>query len=689
MKRKSDSFLNTSISFNPWHFLFVFLTSNTLLSYFTFSLYTKLLIGILGVILPFIFATCLILENRLKKKSPPSNITDATTENEKLPIKLWLLWGFLVLFTRFYKLTSVPSWPTSDEGIFTTMALDLLKKWNWSILWGEVRFEPFLIWGLGGFFKIIPPSFLSLRLFSASISIGTILLSYWASRQYFSKLTSFIFCWIFAFSFWEFSFMRFCVPEILIIFFQFLTLALLGIFIKSKTFTSKWFFILLLSVVAGLGFYSYINWLVVWFLITSILWMRTWGKKIENRKYLFTFIAVSAVLAFPWAQARLSPGNLTYIHASFEPTFLLNSCFSYLIGLFWDSKKSFPFGPNWGGMFDPLTSSWIFLGIFYALANVEKKLLALLSLGLVVSMLPGILTNYLELHRITPSLPFWIALAVLGIKSLFPDQTKRSYVWLIPLGCISLALNAYNFVVPYCDVSRVPPERQWRSVQYEDSYKILKSLSTETGPLYVFTEFNTDYDNKTLNIAVYPFDCLQNPKLSKASPQWAAIIANIYYAPYFINKFRNIKFKILKSNRTLPQPIGVFLIPVSEIPDSVLKNWIEADQIYRNTNIKMKNKQPIDTFGQFSEYFSTLKNKFQKDYFLTSVYWEKYALNQFLDHDFKSAAKSYQNAIHQGYPAAHLYYNRSLCLKLSGENDESAKDLKKAVNIAKNALFFP
>ena len=693
MEKKFSSFFNTSISFNPWYFFLIFLISNTLLSYFPLSFYAKLSIGIIGVILPFSFALWLVLENRLKKKLSPSSFTLTTAangSNEKLPLGLWLFFGFLVFFTRFYKLTSIPSWPISDEGIFATMSLGLLKKWNWSVLWGDVHFEPLLIWALGDFFKIITPSFLSLRLFPALISIGTILLSYWASRQFFSKFISFIYCWVFAFSFWEFSFMRLCVPEILIVFFQFSALALLGIFIKKKTSASKWFFIFALSIAAGLGFYSYLNWVVAWFFIASILWMLTWGKKNTNWKYLITFTAVSSLLALPWVQARLSPGNLNYVHASFEPSLFLNSCLSYLIGLFWDSKKSFPFGPNWGGMFDPLTGSLIFLGVFYVLANIEKKLLALLSLGLFASMLPGTLTNYFELHRITPSLPFWIALAVLGIKSLLPDQSlKKSYVWLIALGVIFLAFNAYNFAVPYCDITRVPPERQWRSVQYEDSYNILKSLSAETGPLYVFTEFNTDYDNKTLNIAVYPFDCLQNPVLFKASPQWAVVIANIYYAPYFIEKFKNIKFKILKSNRPLPQPIGIFLIPVSKIPDSILKNWLEADQIYRNANIEIKNKRPMDTFSQFSGHFSSLKNKFPKDPFLTSVYWEKYALDQFLDRDFKSAAQSYEYAIQQGYPAAHLYYNRSLCLKLSGENSESKKDFLKAVNIAKRSGISP
>jgi hypothetical protein len=320
------------------------------------------------------------------------------------------------------------------------------------------------------------------------------------------------------------------------------------------------------------------------------------------------------------------------------------------------------------------------------LANIEKKLLALLSLGIFVSMLPGTLTNYLELHRITPALPIWILLAVFGIKSLFPDLTlKKYYVGLAIFGFIPLALNVYNFAVPYCDITRVPTERQWRSVEYEDAYNIIKPLSTATGPLYVFSEFNTDYDNKTLNIAVYPFDCLQNPALSKSSPQWAVVITNIYYAPYFIKKFEGIKFKVLKSDRTIPHPFGLFLIPVSKIQASTLKSWLEADRVYRNSNIEIKNKRSVDSFVKYSESFSNLKNKFPKDPFMTAAYWEKYAFNQFLDHDFKSAAKSYQCAIQEGYPAAHLYYDLGLCLKLSGENLESRKDFLRAVNIAKKS----
>ncbi len=671
MAKKSISFFKNSVSFNSSFFFFVFLFSNTSVAYLNLSIIVKLWIGLMGILFPFTIGLWMALAVRFKKKVflPPytfSVLENSTDENP--PLILWLLFGFLILLTRFYGLTSIPFWPITDEGIFANMALGLLKKWNWSILWGEVHFEPLLIWSLGGFFNLFSPSFLSLRLFSAFLSIATVILSYWASRQLFSKLAAFIFCWLFAFSFWEFSFMRLCAPETLIIFFEFLTLGLLGALIKGKSNRTKWFFITALGISAGIGFYSYLNWAVVWFFTASVLWLWSLGQKQKYKKYFYFYMAVTILLALPWACARLSAGNLNYVSSSFSTSFF-HSCIAYFIGLFVDGQSSFPFGPNWGGMFDPVTGSLVLIGGLYAITSLEKKLLGLLSLGLFTFLLPGILSHNLELHRVTPSLPLWMLLAVLGVKSLLTGKTpKNALIGLTVWGLLSLGLNTYNFTSHYCNINQTPADRQWRSVEYFNAYQILKNLDRQNGPIDVFTEWNPDYDNKTLDLACYPFNALNHPQISQNQVSWAAFTVNLDYTPFLKKNFPHVQSRLLNPGlppADLHHSLGLFLIPVSDISPAVLTQWIKTQKECEEIDFAIKNRNPEKPWSVYEKKFSSLASQQKNDRFLSSILWERAASFPLMDGDFQITALDFKQAIQKGYPAPHLLHNLKLANSLS------------------------
>ncbi len=127
----------------------------------------------------------------------------------------------------------------------------------------------------------------------------------------------------------------------------------------------------------------------------------------------------------------------------------------------------------------------------------------------------------------------------------------------------SFGLDIYNYVWRYCDIRYAPPHRQWRIVQFYDAFNKLSELSLREGPLYVFSEFNTDYDNKTFDAAFYPFDTLRNPSLSSAHPRLAALIVDRQYFPYFIKNFRAAKLMFLNSDTGPddPKPFVLILIP--------------------------------------------------------------------------------------------------------------------------------
>jgi hypothetical protein len=235
MQKVTPPFLGRSISLNPWFFFFIFLISNLTLSYFPFSNEAQLWIGCFGIGVPLIAAFKIAYcEKNLFKKSIyfDKRLFDP-------PITLWILFIFLLLLTRFYRLTTLPLWPLADEAQIGLLGMDQSHQWHWNLLWAECRLEPMVFWIMGLYFKIIEPSFFSLRLLPALFSIAVPLAGYWAARQYFSKLISFLFCWLMGFSFWELTLSRFLSTVMLVPVFQCLCFALLGIFINQSSLRYK------------------------------------------------------------------------------------------------------------------------------------------------------------------------------------------------------------------------------------------------------------------------------------------------------------------------------------------------------------------------------------------------------------------------------------------------------------------
>ena len=564
-------------------------------------------------------------------------------------------------------------------------------QWQWRILWLD-GVEPFLIYCVGFYFKWIQPSFFSFRLLPVIISILTCVAAYWGARQYFSKSISFLISWLFAFSFWQLMLSRDCLIPIPLPLLQCLCLGFLGLFLKYRgqkgtPFKSLW----ALSIIAGIGFYSWMSWLAAWLSIALIVFIHALTpKRKETWPILWIFFGTTALLIWPLFIVRVSPGGTHILSEHFNSS-SIKPLFHYLIGLFWHGAECFPFGPNWGGFLNPILGSLTLIGFLHLIQTASKRFIGAMVACLCISLIPGVFTIDFEVLRILPLLPFLMVLAAWGIHCLGSSGRvpwRFTAIALLVFG--SFVLDAYNYVNHYCSLRGVPPDRQWRSVQYYDAYRTIDQFQRESGPLYVFSEFNTDYANKNLNIACYPFDALQNPNLSKVLPRWAAIIVNAQYAPFLIRNYKGLKFKVLKTDKHEPDdwpPFGMFLIPVSQIPNKVLTHWIQADRVYRELNFEAQNINLSESWGKFSESLSSQKNQAMGDEFLAAVYWEKIAFFHFLAGDFKIAAQAYQNAIHDGFPAAHLYYDLGISLKSMGKIKEGQKALDKAEALSKQTSF--
>jgi hypothetical protein len=690
MKKVSRSlFLKYQIPFHPWIYFCVFLVSNTILSFFPLSIGFKLWAGVLGLLLPLTLAFWTLLESCFSPRPWQFTERDPFLKDWIPPLWLWTLYIFILVFSRFYKLTTLPFWPLGDEGIMITLGIDQARLWKWQLLLGEIRFEAFYVWLLGIYFKFLEPSLFSIRLLPALVSLATPMAAYWASKFFFPRSYAFLLSCLIAFSFWEFTLTRLCLLLILIPLFQFLCFGLLGRFLVSNQAQSKWKNLLLLGIIASAGFYTWTNWIAVWLCLLVVLIGDRLGRPSLQPAFQLVFVILSGLLAFPLIQARLAWGGSVHIRSLLTFS-ILKPFYNYFKGIFWDGSAGFPYGSNWGGCMNPLLDSLVLLGGIHLVRSYSKRFIGGLGACLFFTFLPGALTNNFEFYRILPLMPFLMVLAVLGLVALAGEFPKFwRWVMIVLLGLGSVLLDMDNYVFHYCDSKRVPISQQWRNLEYFHAYQILKHQNEQAGPLFVFSEFNMDYDDKTLNIACYPFDALQNPALSHTKPLWAALLNNINYAPFLKKRFPQMLYELLGTNAPITgshPALALFLIPVGSIPPDTLNEWIEVDKVYRTVNLNTKNKNPTQSWGEFLSQFVSLKDNFKNDLFLTSIFWEKTAFFNLLIENKPAAAQAYENAIHLGYPAAHLYYKLGLTLKAMGKISEGQKLMEKAEKLNKKSL---
>ncbi len=136
-----------SLSISPWAFFFLFLVTNSCLSYGSFSIAEKSWIFIFGLIVPFGvgFLATAKAEFKIDFQEEISFF-----EPDRL---FWFGVIFLALFLRFFHLTSFHLWPTGDEGLHGFLAIPLVEKWDWQFFDTVGEQPPLLIDSLVRFYQ--------------------------------------------------------------------------------------------------------------------------------------------------------------------------------------------------------------------------------------------------------------------------------------------------------------------------------------------------------------------------------------------------------------------------------------------------------------------------------------------------------------------------------------------------------
>jgi hypothetical protein len=672
----------------PWICFFCFTLSNALLAYTPWSMTAKLLIAFYGLVLP---ATLFFLgrfHNSGKRFSGHGFQLPQTSFLSGPQPFFWVLFGLFFLFTRFYHIDSNPVWPIKDVGHFGILGLTLSQKWDWQLLWGECQSEPLFLWGLGLFFKWIEPSSFSTRVFPALVSIVTMGLAYWAFRRFFSASLSFLAVCFWMLSFWNWVFSRTAIGPLAVLPLECLAFGCCGWALRIPSQPrgpNSWAFVLL-GIVTGFGFYSYTVWPVVFLSIFAAVLFKT--LKSHPRLSVLFILSVS-VTAFPIFWARMGQGGFNHLQEEFLKIPLTQSLPGYLSLLFWNGAGNQPDGPAWGAIFNPLESGLIGMGFLRLVSTWKSAFSRWFFLSFVLFLLPGILSNVIGMCHVIQLLPLLLISLLAGLVELLlclPTTRRWTAVGVILLA--SSVLNAYHWWIPYQDWKSLPVGKgDWISGEYARAYGLLKETSRQDGPLYLFSDFNLDYFNKTLDLFCYPFDALQNPNLSGANPRWAALVVNKYYVPFLQKRFPQSRWEMLKKD-LLPNNLNLALglIPVNSIEPKSLNSWKKADQFCRDLDLEIKRRSPPIGWENFRWKLQASYPFFQEDPFLRSVFWEKAGMLDAIQSRYPDCVQDLESAVRSGYPAAHLYYNLSKAQNLAGQPGDSKKNFQKALQIQKTIL---
>ena len=693
MASKHPSILRTpvekllSLPFWRWGCLIPIFFSNAWLSYSSSPFPIKATVLLATWILPL----CLMIFLSLRMKLSTSEFL----VSESLPAvsSLWL-WVFLApaVAMRLWKLTTLFAWPVKDEGIFGYFAVRLTEKWNGSLIQGLNQLPTLFTWFQALEFKLLGVSLGTLWLFPALWSLLLLPLTWWACRQFFSRGLSFWILMAAAYGFWPLFLGRFSTQAIFMVDWEILSFFYLGFYLRSEP-TRKLWALGLLILVVGVGFYTYLPWPLVAFMIGLALW--DVKKSVLNglvRPIAF-YVAVG-LLAIPLLVSMFGHrlhylGHLWSVgqhHRFGDYAWLLGA---YLTDLFWGKQgATFHYGPIGEGFLNPLSGALFLLG-FTTLFRLRPAVFSLWCMAAFALFgLPAVLSNDFEDMRVVQWIPLVAILIGLGLKDLSEGFAKGRRNWVLAgLLLFSASLDAYHLFVNYPRYTFSNPEyyAHHRSPEFYQAYEILRRADASSGPGLILLKFDPDPFDQTLFVATYGFNGAENPSLDPATEKWAAILVNIHELPYLRWQFPNGKWAWLSNGfHRMDGGLLLGILPVTGQTKDKLERWMEADQSLSELVYKVMERGVDQDQSQMLSLMDKAYPLFKGDRLLESRYWRIRAVHETAAGHWDLAIEDERKAITQGNPMAHLYNELGCLLFKENRLAESNKAFKEALRLSPN-----
>ncbi|HTA75527.1 MAG TPA: glycosyltransferase family 39 protein [bacterium] len=594
-------------------------------------------------------------------------------------------------------MTSFYVWPVSDEGLNGFFASDLARNWKWQFFYTSGQLPPLLTWILAIFFKNFDSPFFNLWIIPAIASVFTLVFSYAAARQFFSKSFSMLFLLVFAFSFWPLYWGRFCHQGVLIIFWECVTVFLWGRFLKTRSNKNNYSAAFFVGLSTGLCSFMFTSWPFVslWIVTTVFLFSYSKPEKMKNKHFFIFFMTGLLGALIPFLCAVFVGGYGGHILGStvltgwYDWTDQLVTGISYVTAIFAGPiKKGTSYGPLWGGMLNPILGSAFFLGLAYLWKFRRSSFSKWLIGGFLILMLPGFLSaDYVEMFRIAQVMPLVLLIATIGLQWIVVNlKSKTGLAFFTVFLILSLLLDFYQFSLPALKTGPGFNLQFKRDVPDENfnAYRILDSVNQRSGPGLIFSDLLLLSHNHMLPTMTYHFNAAINPKLDPSKAKWAAIEVNAHYEQLLKKRFPDSYWTAVSVAPLVNGGMVLGVIPVNDKNREVFKKWKRANEYIHDLSIQ--SEEIISDRKKYADALMELPKGYQwmqGDPLLESVFGEWLAQYHW-GTDYSQNIIVLQRAINHGYPCALLYVKLGEYLFLDHRLLEAKTAFEKALGCYPN-----
>lgn len=595
------------------------------------------------------------------------------------PAPFWWVFIVLVLFVHFFRPASFPVWPLADDGRVAFYSLDLAQNGQAKIQWGETQIQPAAVWIFGSILKFVPLNNLTIRMIPSVLSLLAMAVAYGALKGKASPPFVLYFCWFLGLGFWMLSFSRMFMGHSLHVILEMGALGALGKTVREKEGSRRSLWVLALALAAGLDFDLALHGaaLLAAAALSLLVYFAFHSK--GGLKDLLLFFAAVAAVTLPVVLGEARAGGMNYLLS--QRAAGLN--WNYLIALFWDGLGSAPYGPAWGGCFNPIVGSLALFG-FLSLWRKGSRWMALGVLGaLGLFLAPGLLSTGAEMFRVLSVLPVILGLAAWGLERLSGEMPK-AYRWPVVglLLCFSAGMDLYHYFGPYQDLPSV--RSIWRNSAFASMDERLEESRRAGNRLGILDFTVNDYDDHTFDVLTRPLDGFTGPEGGRAQVDRIALVADVHYRPFLEKRFPGEWFSFPEKFEPGDPGWTLGLLPCGEMGGDELGQWLAAADAFRRVRSRRMYWERYQPMDPLVRGFLSQEDLFGNDPFLKSVFWEEAALLFNVQHNLPYALACYQNAVAEGYPAAHLYNERGTLEALKGSSAEAKADFMKALQAPLN-----
>jgi hypothetical protein len=682
----------SSSSYNPWFYFFLFFVVDAYLSYMPVSDVEKYWVFLIGILTPVLLI--------FFSKRPLGNVKENIFQQEsfeKSTFGLWMGLGALLMGLRFWKLTTLFSWPTGDESEIGMLAIGLTRDWNWHFFHGFAQVPFSFHWACCFFYQITHSAKLAVWFLPAAISAILIPLTYLGARRFCGHSFSIILASLMAVGFWPMYLGRAGSP----VFMVFWELGVLYIFLVVLSHIEKDSCLLpagWLGFITGLGSLTSVAWIVIGApVFLGMIWVCFKNKK---KLSFFIFFISMIVSLSPFLTAVLREGYGGHLQAvgfwngRWDWRSETSRFLDYWMILWASINERVVYGTPWGGFLNPILASLFFLGLVEIYFRFSKFCFYLFLLALTICLAPGFLALTVQTFRILLVLPFLFLAAALGLQRLLGLVLPARKVWiaLIILG-LSFLADFSRLVAPFWNPDHLPILFENTGRSYEKYYagRVLEGLHEHYGPGLIYTDLVPGVMDESLAFVTYPYNAAWNPEEVKKKPRWAAIFTNSHFQSFVSKRFPLARWEFIPSadpSNSGSHVLGI--VPVTDETEPVFKSWQSTYDFFMSTNLLI-----LDNANKKSNEF-ILKNMIEfyprvsNDPFLQSVYLEKlldtYTKERYFHPDdtginYSSYAAVLNSDLKKGYPDAWVYAHAGRLLMAEKQNAKAGVLLRTAVRL--------